>query len=50
MNVDLFGCVEGKRLEGIDREENGVITAHPSVDFVFQIALSSDEGNRNKNR
>ena len=51
MRVDLLRSVKRKRLEWVDGEENGVVTAYPGVDFVFQIALSRDkgeEGNRSR--
>lgn len=40
MNINLFGGVERKGLEGVDREKNGMIASNPCVDFILKISFS----------
>lgn len=40
MKGDLLGGIERQGLEGIDREENGLVASHPGIDFAFHVSLS----------
>lgn len=40
MKGDLLGGIERQGLEGIDREENGLVASHPGIDFAFHVSLA----------
>ena len=43
MKGDLLGGVERQVLEGVDREENGLVASHPGIDFAFHVSLSMNQ-------